>query len=95
MVVIEDRLLYLNEVPDGMKLLESHTNEIAAKANRIDEMVGRLETMPVHELLVKLDALEDKATISSGFEHSDSSMDFVTLMEEHIEGLDNAQQVIV
>ena len=50
MVVIENRLLYLNEVPDGMKLLESHTNEIAAKADRIDEMA---EAMLVHELLVK------------------------------------------
>ena len=52
---IEEQLLYMNEVHDGMRLWESRMNEIAAKADKIDEMVGCLEAMLVSELMTKLD----------------------------------------
>ena len=85
----------MSEVLDGMGLLESHMTEIAAKVDRIDEMAGHLEEMPVRELMSSVEALEDKATTSGGFEHRNSSTGSVARMEERIEGLDDAQQAIV
>ena len=43
------------KVPDGMRFLESHMNEIIAKVDRIDEIVGHLEAMLFHELMVRVD----------------------------------------
>lgn len=51
--------------------------------------------MSIHELMVRVEALEDKITTAGVFECGASSMDSVAWMEEHIEDLDNAQQAIV
>ena len=59
-IEIEDQLLYLSEVPNGIRLLEFRMNEIVAKGDRIDEMVGHLETMSIRELMVRVKALEVK-----------------------------------
>ena len=59
LVEIKDHLLYISEVLKGMRLLESHMNESAAKVNRINEMASRLEAMSVHELMVRVKALKD------------------------------------
>lgn len=56
----EDQLLYLSEVSVAMWLLESRINEIVNKVDRIDEMASCLEAMLVHELIVRVEALEDK-----------------------------------
>ena len=70
-------------------------NEIVVKAAKIDEMASRLETMLVHELMMRVEVLEDKATTTGGFERRDSSTSSVTRMEERIKGLDKTQQAIV
>ena len=62
----------MSEVPDRMGLLESRMNEIFAKADKIDEMVGHLEAMPVRQLMFRVEALEDKVITYGGFEHRDS-----------------------
>ena len=77
-----------------MGLLKSRMNEIAAKASRINEMASGLEAMPARELMIKVEALEDKATSVGGFKRRDSSIGSVAQMEEWVEGLDNAQQGI-
>ena len=69
---IEDQLLCMSEVLDRMGLLDSRMNEIATKADRIDEMAGRLEAMPIPELMTRVEVLEDRATTAGGFEHRDS-----------------------
>ena len=61
----------MSEVPDGMMLLLSHMNEIAAKADRFNEMVGCLEAMPVRKLMTRVEALGDKATRAGGFKRGD------------------------
>ena len=85
----------MSEVPNGMKLLESRMNEIIAKADRINEMTSHLEEMFVCELMIRVEALEDKATTTGSFKHRDSSTAFAARMEESIEGLNNAQQAII
>ena len=95
LVEIEDQLLYLSEVLDRMRLLESRMSEIDVKVNRIDELADRLETMPVCELMVRIEALEDKAITSGGFENGDSSTSTIVLVKKCIEGFDNDEQVIV
>ena len=45
--------------------------------------------------MIRVEALEDKTTTVGGIERRDSLMSFVARIEEHVEGLDNAQQVIV
>ena len=95
LVEIEGQLLYLSEVPNGMSLLESRMNKIAAKADRINEMTDHIEAMSAYELMVTVETLKDKVTIAGGFDRGDNSMSSVAQMEECIEGLDNAQQDII
>ncbi|KAG7029886.1 hypothetical protein SDJN02_08229, partial [Cucurbita argyrosperma subsp. argyrosperma] len=79
---IKDQLLCMSEVPDGMGLLDSRMNEISAKADRINEMAGRLEAMPVRELMTRVEVLEDEATTVGGFEHRDSLTGFQSAMPQ-------------
>ena len=48
---IEEHLLSISEALNGMGLLESSMNEIYVKGDRIDKMAGRLEAMPIRELI--------------------------------------------
>ena len=85
----------MSEIPDGMGLLESHMNEMSAKANRFNEMAHHLKTMPILELMTRVEALEDKATRASIFERGDCLTGSVDWTKERAEGLDNAQLAIV
>ena len=95
LVEIEEQLLYMSEVPNGIGLLVSCMNEIVVKTNKIDKMAGHLKAMPVVELMIGVKALEDKDTTTGGFECRNSSMAFIAQTEELIDSLDNAQQVMV
>ena len=66
-------------------------NEIVAKTNRINEMTGFIEAMSIPKLMIRVEALENKATTTDCFKRRDSSTGFVVRMEEHIENLDNVQ----
>ena len=70
-------------------------NEIIAKVNMIEEMVGHLEAMSVSKLMVRVKALKDKATTVGGFEREDSLLGSIARMEKHIKCLENAQKSIV
>lgn len=85
----------MNEVPDEMGILESRMNEIAIKAYRLNEMTDRLEAMPTHELIIRVETLENKATTDGDFKCRDSSTGSVAQMEAQVEGLNKAQQLIV
>ena len=45
LVEIKNQLLYLCDVPDELGLLKSRINFIFAKADRINELAGRLEKL--------------------------------------------------
>ena len=66
------QLLCMSEVPDRMGLLKSRMNKIVAKADRNDEMAGHLESMPIRELMIWAEALEDKIITSGGFKRRNS-----------------------
>ena len=61
-------MLYLSEVPDGLRFLKSCVNEIATKVNKITKVVGRLEEVPIHKLILRVETLGDKATRAGDFE---------------------------
>ena len=92
---IEEQLLYMSEVPDGMELFEYCMNEIAAKADKIDKMAGRLEAMSFRKLMIRVEALENKVITPGSFECRDCSTGSVARMEERVEGLNKAQPAIV
>lgn len=84
---IEELLLCMSEVSDRM--------ELAPKAVMINEITNHLEAMSVHELIIMVKALEDKATIASSFECKNNSTNFIPRMGERVEGLNNIQQAFV
>ena len=52
-------------------------NEFTAKGNEINEMADRLEAMSIRELMIRVKALVDKVTTTSGFKRMDSSTDSI------------------
>ena len=44
LVELEEQMLYLIEVPDSIRFLESHLEEIAEKTDMIDAVVDRVES---------------------------------------------------
>ena len=48
-------------------------NKITTKVDKIDQMGGHLEAMPVCELMLMVEALEDNGTTVGDFEHVDNS----------------------
>ncbi|KAA0060454.1 uncharacterized protein E6C27_scaffold22G002810 [Cucumis melo var. makuwa] len=51
-------MLYLVEVPDSILYLESRLKETAEKNGTIDAVAGRVEGLPIQELLERVDTLE-------------------------------------
>jgi len=95
LVEIEEQMLYLREVPDALRFLETRVQEISEKADGIDAVAGRLDGMPVKELMLRVETLETKAARPSSFERGDSSSNSVAHMEERVEELDSSQKAII
>ena len=97
LVEIEEQMLYLVEVPDSIRYLESRVDEISEKANMIDAVAGRVEGLPIQELLARVDALEENtnARRTINYERGESSSGFAAHMEERVGELDNAQKTLL
>ncbi|KAA0064190.1 uncharacterized protein E6C27_scaffold548G001290 [Cucumis melo var. makuwa] len=97
LVEIEEQMLYLVEVPDSIRYLESRVEEISEKANMIDAVAGRVEGLPIQELLARVDALEENtnARRTINYERGESSSGFAAHMEERVGELDNAQKTLL
>ncbi|KAA0057594.1 uncharacterized protein E6C27_scaffold497G00710 [Cucumis melo var. makuwa] len=97
LVEIEEQMLYLVEVPDSIRYLESRVDEISEKANMIDAVAGRVEGLPIQELLARVDALEENtnARRTINYERGESSSGFAAHMEERVDELDNAQKTLL
>ncbi|TYK29873.1 uncharacterized protein E5676_scaffold208G001250 [Cucumis melo var. makuwa] len=97
LVEIEEQMLYLVEVPDSIRYLESRVDEISEKANMIDAVAGRVEGLPIKELLARVDALEENtnARRTINYERGESSSGFGAHMEERVGELDNAQKTLL
>ncbi|KAA0036510.1 uncharacterized protein E6C27_scaffold17875G00010 [Cucumis melo var. makuwa] len=97
LVEIEEQMLYLVEVPDSIRYLESRVDEISEKANMIDAVAGRVEGLPIQELLARVDALEENtnARRTINYERGESSSGFGAHMEERVGEIDNAQKTLL
>ncbi|TYK09782.1 uncharacterized protein E5676_scaffold127G00720 [Cucumis melo var. makuwa] len=84
---LEEHMLYLVEVPDSIRYLESRLDEISEKIDTIDAVAGRVEGLPIQELLARVDTLETNITVGRtvNYERGDSSSGFAAHMEERAE----------
>ncbi|KAA0033369.1 9-cis-epoxycarotenoid dioxygenase NCED6 [Cucumis melo var. makuwa] len=97
LVEIEEQMLYLVEVPDSIRYLESRVDEIFEKADTIDAVAGRVEGLPIQDLLARVDALEENtnARRTINYERGESSSGFAAHMEERVSELDSAQKTLL
>ncbi|TYK01359.1 uncharacterized protein E5676_scaffold29G00450 [Cucumis melo var. makuwa] len=90
-------MLYLVEVPDSIRYLESRLDKISEKTNTIDAVVGRVEGFPIQELMARVDTLEKNINIERtvNYERGDSSTDSIAHIEERIQELDSSQKILL
>ncbi|KAA0038414.1 uncharacterized protein E6C27_scaffold270G003130 [Cucumis melo var. makuwa] len=94
---LEKQMLYLVEVPDSIHYLESRLDEISEKTDAIDAVAGRVEGLPIQELLARVDTLKANMNVirTVYYEHGDSSSGFAAHMEERVSELDNSQKTLL
>ncbi|KAA0049998.1 reverse transcriptase [Cucumis melo var. makuwa] len=94
---LEEQMLYLVEVPDSIRYLESRLDEISEKTDAIDAVVGRLEALLIQELLARVVTLETNISVERtvNYERGDSSSGFATHMEERVSELDCSQKTLL
>ncbi|TYK22097.1 reverse transcriptase [Cucumis melo var. makuwa] len=97
LVELEEQMLYLVEVLDSIRYLESHLDEISEKTNTIDAVAGRVEGFPIQELMTRVDALETTINIGRtvNYERGDSSTSSVAHIEERVQELDSSQKTLL
>ncbi|KAA0036720.1 reverse transcriptase [Cucumis melo var. makuwa] len=88
-------MLYLVEVSDSIRYLESRLDEISEKTDTIDMVAGRVEGLPIQELLARVDTLEVNVGRTGNYEYEDSSLGFFAHMEGRINELDNSQKTLL
>ncbi|TYK31693.1 uncharacterized protein E5676_scaffold398G00590 [Cucumis melo var. makuwa] len=88
-------MLYLIEVPDSIRFLESHLEEIAEKTDMIDVVASRVEGLPIQELLARVDTLEETVGRTGSHKRGDSSRDSVAYIEERVQELDSSQKTLL
>ncbi|KAA0047562.1 senescence-specific cysteine protease sag39 [Cucumis melo var. makuwa] len=90
-------MLYLVEVPDSIRYLESRLDEISEKTDAIDAVAGRVEELSIQELLTRVDTLETNISVGRtvNYEHGDSSSGFAANMEERVSELDSSQKTLL
>ncbi|KAA0046481.1 uncharacterized protein E5676_scaffold1251G00300 [Cucumis melo var. makuwa] len=94
---LEEQMLYLVEVLDSIRYLKSSLEEISEKAGIIDAVAGRVEGLPIQELLVRVDTLEANTNVrrTVNYELGDSSSGFVADMKERVNELDSSQKTLL
>ncbi|KAA0035082.1 uncharacterized protein E5676_scaffold1369G00110 [Cucumis melo var. makuwa] len=71
---------------DSIRYLESRLEEIFEKAGTMDAVAGRVEGLPIQELLARVDTLEANTNVKRtvNYERGDSSSGFAAHMEERV-----------
>ncbi|KAA0054437.1 uncharacterized protein E6C27_scaffold24G001940 [Cucumis melo var. makuwa] len=95
LVELEEQMLYLVEVPDSIRYLESRLEEISEKADTIDAIAGHVEGLLIQELLARVDTLKASVGRTSNYEYGDNSSSFVAHMEERVNELDSSQKTLL
>ena len=86
--------IYLVEVPNSIRFLEKRLEDVAKKTDGIEVVSGRLDGLPIQELLTRVDTLESRIVTTGNvtYEHGNSSSGSVAQMEERVMELDNSQK---
>ncbi|KAA0045293.1 uncharacterized protein E6C27_scaffold316G00510 [Cucumis melo var. makuwa] len=92
---LEEQMLYLIEVPDSIRFLESRLEKIAEKTDMIDAVAGRVEGLLIQELLARVDTLEETVGRTGSHERGDSSTGSVAHIEERVQELDSSQKTLL
>ncbi|TYK19243.1 uncharacterized protein E5676_scaffold1493G00440 [Cucumis melo var. makuwa] len=97
LVELEEQMLYLVEVPDSIRYLDSCLDEISEKTDAIDAVAGRVEALPIKELLARVDTIETNISVGRtvNYEREDSSSGFAAHMEERVSELDSSQKTLL
>ncbi|KAA0058303.1 uncharacterized protein E6C27_scaffold274G006370 [Cucumis melo var. makuwa] len=95
LVELEEQMLHLVEVPDSIRYLESRLEEIFDETDTIDAVTGRVEGLPIQELLARVDTLEANVGRTVNYEYGDSSLGFVAHMEGRVNELDGSQKTLL
>ncbi|KAA0055118.1 senescence-specific cysteine protease sag39 [Cucumis melo var. makuwa] len=72
LVELEEQMLYLVEVSDSIRFLESRLEENAEKTDMIDAVAGRVEKLPIQELLPRVDTVEGTVGRTGSHERRDN-----------------------
>ncbi|KAA0035567.1 reverse transcriptase [Cucumis melo var. makuwa] len=88
-------MLYLVEVSDSIRFLESRLEEIAEKTDTIDSVASRVEGLPLQELFARVDTLEGNVGRTGSHGRGDSSMGTVAHIEERVQELDSSQKTLL
>ena len=97
LVGIEEQMLHLMEVPDSIRFMEERLEEVSERAAAVDAVSGRLDGLPIQDLLARVDMLESQIQRIGNvpYERGDSSSGSVARMEERVMELDNSQKDII
>ncbi|TYK14476.1 uncharacterized protein E5676_scaffold186G001430 [Cucumis melo var. makuwa] len=68
---------------------------LSKKTDKIDAVAGRVEGLPIQELLVRVDTLEANVGRIGNFEYGDSLSGFVAHMEGRVNELDSSQKTLL
>ncbi|XP_031745591.1 uncharacterized protein LOC116406038 isoform X1 [Cucumis sativus] len=97
LVVIEEQMLHLKEVSDSIRFMEERLEKVAKRVDVVDAVSGRLDGLPIHDLLARVDTLESQIRKIENvpYERGNSSSGSVARMEERVIELDNSQKDIM
>ncbi|TYK28468.1 uncharacterized protein E5676_scaffold629G001010 [Cucumis melo var. makuwa] len=79
------------------RLAELEEQMLYLKTDAIDAVAGRVEGLPIQELLVRVDTLETNISVGRtvNYEREDSSSGFAVHMEERVNELDSSQKTLL
>ena len=97
LVEIEEQIIHLMEVLGSIRLMEERLEEVSERADAVDVVSGRLDGLPIQDLLARVDTLESQILRigNVSYERGDSSSGSVARMEERVMELDNSQKDIM
>ncbi|KAA0056664.1 senescence-specific cysteine protease sag39 [Cucumis melo var. makuwa] len=77
LIELEEQMLYLAEVPNSIRFLEFRLEEIAEKIDTINAVAGRVEGLPIQELLARVGTLKGNVGRNVNYEYEDTTLDVV------------------
>ena len=95
LTLIEEKMLFLKEVPDTIRFLKARVKELNGKVVEIDAMGNRLDGLPIAELMFRVTSLEEKVAPTSCPRPSGSPDSYVAHKERRGEEFDVLQNTMM